>query len=125
MRVAVCGGKDFLAMHLISAVLFKVHRSTHITELLIGNCRGVDEIVNDWARRTGIPVRQINSDWLAYGDEADAVRNQMVIDERPDVVVIFPGGKRTNDLMDKAIAIGHKHILHVDPSRDRRPARWL
>ncbi len=123
MRVAVCGGKDFLAMHLISAVLFKVHRANHITELLIGNSRGVDEIVNDWAARTGIPVRHINSDWLSYGEDADDVRNQLIIDERPDIIVLFPGGKRTNDLLNKAITAGHKNVLHVDPTRKRRPAR--
>lgn len=128
MRVAVCGGKDFLATYLIGSVLLRLHRDSHISELLIGNCRGVDAIVAEWAERTGIPVSYYNSDWLSYGADADDVRNQTLLAERPDIIVLFPGGKRTNDLLNKAIEAGHQNILRVDPARKKparkKPARW-
>ena len=110
MRVAVCGGKEFMAKYLIGSVLLSLHRNSHISELLIGNCRGVDAIVAKWAERTGIPVSYYNSDWLAYGADADDVRNQILLAECPDIIVLFPGGKRTHDLLNKAIAAGHQYL---------------
>ncbi len=112
-----------MAKYLIGSVLLSLHRNSHISELLIGNCRGVDAIVAEWAERTGIPVSYYNSDWLAYGADADDVRNQTLLAECPDIIVLFPGGKRTHDLLNKAIEAGHKHILRVDPAR-KKPARW-
>jgi hypothetical protein len=123
MRVAVCGGKDFLAQNLISAVLNNLHREEYISEVLVGKCRGVDELVASWAIRTGIPVTYYESDWLSFGAEADDVRNQALVAEQPYVIVLFPGGKRTANLLQKAVDVKHQRILIVDPMQ-KQTVRW-
>jgi hypothetical protein len=68
-------------------------------------------------------VTYYESDWLSFGAEADDVRNQALIAEQPYVIVLFPGGKRTANLLQKAVDVKHQRILIVDPMQ-KQTVRW-
>jgi len=58
-------------------------------------------------------VTTFDADWK-LGKKAGPLRNQRMIDEgRPDLVVAFPGGKGTADMVRRAEAAGVK-VLKIE-----------
>ena len=50
-------------------------------------------------------VEEYPADWKKYGKSAGPLRNQRMIDEgKPDLVVAFPGGVGTADMISRAKA---------------------
>ncbi len=96
MRVLVTGGRGFSDLAFLSALLDAVHKRYPITSILHGGAFGTDTMTNYWAERNGIPTEVFHADWQKYGeDAAEAVRNTEMIATRPDLVVVFPGGRHT------------------------------
>lgn len=100
--VLVCGGRDFSDYHALATFLGQClpHRPTHI---LTGGCRGADKLAQTWAAVAGIPASTYMADWDRYGKAAGPKRNQAMLDDcQPDLVVAFPGGKGTADMIRRA-----------------------
>jgi hypothetical protein len=107
MRVLVCGGRDFDDVGLMISVLDRLHTEKPFTMLIHGNARGADKIADDWARCRGIPCERYEvpqGEWDELGKKAGPLRNQRMLDEgKPDLVVAFPGGGGTKDLVSRAV----------------------
>jgi hypothetical protein len=107
MRVLVCGGRDFDDAGLIISVLDRLHTEKSFTVLIHGNARGADRIADDWAWRRGVPREPYglpHGEWDELGKKAGPLRNQRMLDEgKPDLVVAFPGGGGTKDLVSRAV----------------------
>jgi hypothetical protein len=107
-RVLVCGGRDFLNR---TAVWKKLNdlRSKHGRLTIIqGGARGVDQMAREWCydQRS---VHMINEPamWLQHGPAAGPIRNQKMLDEhKPDMVLAFPGGRGTADMVSRAEKAG-------------------
>lgn len=108
MRLLVCGGRDYSDVWRLTAVLDWVWiDSFGIVEVIHGGARGADSLAGEWAKRKGIPVRVFPADWKQHGRRAGPIRNQQMLDEgRPTVVVAFPGGTGTADMVRRARAAG-------------------
>jgi hypothetical protein len=79
--------------------------------LIHGAATGADRLAQAWARNRLIPDREFESNWPVDGGAAGAKRNQRMIDEgKPDLVVAFPGGPGTDDLVQRAKLHGVKVI---------------
>ncbi len=110
MRVLVCGGRDFDDVGLMNSVLDRLHTEKLFTVLIHGNARGADRIADDCgtsygSRRT--PLHDAQGEWDEIGNKAGTLRNQRMLDEgRPDLVVAFPGGGGTKDLVKRAVKAG-------------------
>ena len=53
-----------------------------------------------YARENDIPCRDFPAEWQRYGRSAGYRRNQRMLDERkPDLVVAFPGGRGTENMV--------------------------
>lgn len=50
----------------------------------------------------GITVEPHPADWKRHGRAAGPIRNQKMLEEKPEMVVAFPGGKGTADMVKKA-----------------------
>lgn len=80
-------------------------------EIIQGGADGADRCARDWASGSGHRCRTFEADWKAYGKGAGPMRNQRMLDEgRPDLVVAFPGGRGTADMMRRAKAAGARVI---------------
>ena len=67
-----------------------------------------------------IPVERFPADWSEYGKAAGAIRNQQMLDEgTPDLVVAFPGGNGTLDMVRRSQRAGIKVLR----TKERTPAR--
>lgn len=111
MKVLVCGGRDFRDRDAVSRALMP-YRPQPITEpsehiLIVGGASGADAIAEEWADVWGMRKRVFPANWAVHGKAAGPIRNQRMIDEgKPDLVIAFPGGRGTADMIRRAKAAG-------------------
>ena len=76
-------------------------------DLIHGAARGADSLAGEWASTRAVPVKIFPADWQTHGRSAGHIRNaQMLREGKPDLVVAFPGGRGTADMVAKANAAG-------------------
>jgi hypothetical protein len=107
MRVIVCGGRDFRNEAFIYRELDSLHVLRPITDLMHGGASGVDTIAGEWARTKPEIQRFVcHADWKAHGRAAGPMRNLRMLEWKPDLVVAFPGGLGTNNMVNQALVAG-------------------
>lgn len=117
MRVLVCGGRDYDDIRRVFQVLDKFHSEAGISVIIEGGARGADKLAREWAEHSyGCGnVETFEADWENQGRFAGPARNQRMIDEgKPDLVIAFPGGRGTADMMRKARKAGVK-VIEIAP----------
>lgn len=103
MRVLVCGGRDFMDNAMAYKALDILHSNYGFDVVIEGDARGADRIAGYWARKNKLDNVKFPAKWTQYGKRAGPIRNQAMLDEgRPDLVVAFPGGKGTADMIARA-----------------------
>lgn len=92
----------------------EMHGRVPIEVLIEGECHtriNADKMARRWAESHNIQVLSFPADWAGDGMGAGPRRNlKMLCEGRPDVVVAFPGGKGTRDMMQKAKFCGYAVI---------------
>src|SRR5688572_27506060 len=99
MRVLVCGGRDYADYERVAQALDAIHQRDGIARLIHGACRGADLLGEQWAKTRGVPYVGVPYK-KGLGARGGPIRNQQMIDEeKPDLVVAFPGGTGTADMV--------------------------
>jgi hypothetical protein len=113
MRLLVCGGRDYYDFHKIELELDVLHGLKPVSLVIQGEASGVDKIAKQWAEYNGISTLDFPARWRnilpngRYNPNAGPERNQRMLDEgKPDLVVAFPGGKGTANMVKLAQAAG-------------------
>lgn len=115
MRVLVCGGRNYWDRDRVSAVLLKLNGEIGIECLIEGGARGADQLARQWAYAQNIPSQTFEADWENQGSFAGPMRNARMLDEgKPDLVIAFPGGRGTSDMVKKARRAGVK-VVEIAP----------
>jgi hypothetical protein len=113
VKVLVCGGRDFSDRALVTQTLCALDPSP--TLIIHGDAPGADRLADEWARWWDVPVSPYPADWKRLGRRAGPVRNQMMLDrEEPGLVVAFPGGRGTADMVRRAEAKGVRVLRVAD-----------
>lgn len=103
IRVLVCGGRHFDDAEWLYAVLDSFDAYYDFTMLIEGAARGADTLARKWAEANNIPVRSFPADWKKHGKTAGPIRNQRMLDEgKPNLVIAFPGGLGTANMVNQA-----------------------
>ena len=116
MRILVCGGRDYTGYEKLKRILYPyVDTARLLREDLVfiqGEAKGadflckvfvLDELVHD----TRVTLKSFPANWQQYGKRAGHLRNQQMLDEgKPDLVVAFPGGSGTADMIKRAKKAG-------------------
>ena len=90
MRVMVTGSRKWRDREAIRTALADIH-AVQVT-LIHGDAPGADQIAASEASLTyGWDVVPYAADWERLGQAAGPVRNQEMVDTKPDVVFAFPG----------------------------------
>ena len=109
MKVLVCGGRQYDDAGAVALRLSEIHRDHGITEIIEGGATGADTLARKFGESVGIPVRTFPADWGRHGRAAGPIRNlQMLKEGKPDLVVAFPGGRGTANMVKQARAAGVK-----------------
>ena len=109
MRALVCGGQQYNDYDHVCEVLdsFADSHGRTITLVIHGAAPGADSLAGLWADARNIPARAFPADWRAHGRAAGPIRNaRMLAEGKPDVVIAFPGGRGTSDMVTKARRAG-------------------
>jgi hypothetical protein len=110
-RVLVTGGRDYRDCDKVADVLDRL-RPTFLIE---GGADGADTCAWGWAKRNLPPECRlsIKPNYKKFGRyRAPLLRNQQMLDEgKPDVVVAFPGGSGTADMVRRARRAGVEVIM--------------
>lgn len=108
MRVLVCGGRDYDDWEALCREL-----EPFLTDGLViiqGGAKGADFLARVWAKWRKVDQEEYPADWTKFGKGAGSIRNQRMLDEgKPDVVLAFPGGSGTRDMVSKA----ERSSIHV------------
>lgn len=104
MRVLVCGGRDYQEKDFVFFVLDLLEAKKHIDLVIHGCASGADTYAAEWSEQNanctsfGVPA-----EWKLYGNNAGPIRNRRMLSlGKPDLVVAFPGGKGTADMVKAA-----------------------
>jgi YspA, cpYpsA-related SLOG family len=131
MRVLVCGGRDFKDKDLLEKELDKIHEPKffnpgNIKLLIQGGASGADYLAREWASTKAVGVRTFKADWYKYRLRAGPIRNKQMLDEgKPDLVIAFPGGKGTADMIRQATVAKVKvKIIKPRPYLDLPPIKY-
>ena len=110
--ILVCGGREYGMDPREEEQLRTVLDTTFAgrmtpTAILQGGARGADWLAGQWARRNAIPLITHYADWDTYGKAAGSIRNGEMLEWwKPVLVIAFPGGAGTHNMIEKARAAG-------------------
>ena len=106
MRVLVCGGRGYPADK-VFAWLDAYPDKSKISTIIHGGANGADRAAGQWGMFEGVDVVVCLADWKGLGPSAGPRRNQRMIDEEsPEIVIAFPGGRGTSDMVRRAKKAG-------------------
>lgn len=125
MRVVlVCGGRHFDRERAVFDVLDELHSRATIDVLVEGGARGADRIAGDWAASRGVDLIVYPANWLGHGNGAGPMRNRRMLEHaRPGLVVAFPGGPGTRDMVRLAHEAGVEVIEPLRAAPTTQPSR--
>lgn len=113
LRIIVCGGRDYHDKDRLFAVLDELHAKTPIEVVVHGNAAGVDRLSGVWAHLRNVRCWPVAAEWSRFGKSAGPRRNQKMLGLRPAMVVTFPGGAGTADMVKRARKAGVR-VMAVD-----------
>lgn len=103
MRVLVCGGRDYTQRDCVFRVLDALALVESVEEVIHGAARGADSLAGKWAQARGVKETPVPANWYPQPGKLDRgagfKRNRAMLKLRPDLVVAFPGGNGTADMV--------------------------
>lgn len=103
MRVLVCGGRDYTDAGHIHQEL----AACRPTVIIEGGAKGADAQASNYGVLHNIKVETYVANWQLHGKAAGPIRNgEMLRVGQPDLVLAFPGGRGTADMVRQAEAAG-------------------
>lgn len=107
MRWLVCGGRDFTDQVFVNRTLDKFDFLYPALCVITGGAFGVDHLATNWAKSKGISWYHFMAEWKKHGRSAGPIRNKRMLEEgKPDLVIAFPGGKGTANMIAQARKAG-------------------
>lgn len=110
MKVLVCGGRNYDDWRTVHETLDALKPSM----IVHGNAPGADTLADRWALDRKVATAKYPADWATHGRAAGPIRNQTMLDrEKPDLVLAFPDGRGTDDMVRRATAAGVRVLALV------------
>lgn len=101
---------------MVKARLAKLPADTIIVH---GVARGADTIAGEVAKKLGMSVEEYPADWKKFGRSAGPIRNRVMLDTKPDLVIAFHNNieesKGTKDCVTEARRRGIPTEVVFDP----------
>jgi YspA, cpYpsA-related SLOG family len=109
MRVLVCGGRAYTDRDELYVELDRLHAEYVFTTIIAGGAGGADSLALEWAQARDVATQVFTAEWGTFGrvGRTGPLRNARILAEsRPDIVIAFPGGRDTANMMKQAKAAG-------------------
>lgn len=112
MKVIVAGSRDITDYLFVDKCI--IESNLHITALVSGNARGVDQLGERWAKEHNIPIEfypVTKEDWNTFGKKAGHLRNLKMAQNADALLAIWDGvSPGTKNMIENAI----KHNLKLE-----------
>lgn len=106
-RVLVCGGRDYSGTPSVASVLDRMLESEGIACIIQGGASGADADARVWAMRNDVAYLTVPAAWEQHGRASGPMRNARMLREgKPTLVLAFPGGRGTADMVRQARKAG-------------------
>lgn len=104
-KVLVCGSRDWHRADLVREKLRQLPRGTTVIH---GGARGADRMAGTIADAYGFDVQVYPAEWSRYGRAAGPVRNRLMLEQKPDLVIAFQKNRSagTQHMIDIALRAG-------------------
>jgi predicted Rossmann-fold nucleotide-binding protein len=102
MIVLVTGGRDYNDREKLHATLAALHKTRPIQILIHGCATGADSLAAAWAMNQGIHTAGVPPIWDVYARLAGTRRNGAMLLLKPELVIAFPGGRGTANMVAQA-----------------------
>lgn len=104
LRVLVCGSRNYDDLGAVWSQLDAFHAlQGPISVVIHGGAKGADLLADKWAIVNNVPRMQFVPNWEDYGRAAGPIRNgEMLAKAKPNLVIAFPGGRGTADMVRQA-----------------------
>jgi hypothetical protein len=130
-KILVCGGREFgyfpyyysepeypelysqkeKERKYFERIMAKADKKYDIRAIIQGGAEGADKLARRWAlERPWVEDINCPADWNKYGKKAGILRNQTMLELNPTLVIAFPGGIGTKDMVTRSIKAGFKVI---------------
>lgn len=116
--ILVCGGRHYDNAAHVFTVLdgYRRHAAHDALTIVQGAATGADRLAREWCIQRKVPFHNFPANWQELGNAAGPIRNARMLEAgKPDLVIAFPGGKGTADMVTKARAAGVK-VVEVQPT---------
>lgn len=100
--VLVCGGRYYADRDRLFAELDALHDQQGIKGVINGGALGADTLARAWATERCIPLVTFRANWKEHGRAAGPMRNAVMLESKPDLVIAFPGGQGTRNMILQA-----------------------
>jgi hypothetical protein len=99
----ICGGRDFTDQGMFDSAMSDLIQLKGMPARVIeGGALGADTMAREWAKRHSLKVQTCEAFWHIYGRSAGVIRNQGMLRLNPHLVVAFPGGRGTADMVRRS-----------------------
>lgn len=119
---AFTGGRDFADQIMFDDVMVRlVGMFGCPAKVVHGGAKGLDAMAAEWAVRMAIPSVEVAADWDQYGKSAGPIRNEQLLERhKPNRLIAFPGGRGTNDMVQKARNRLGIEVIEIKPNAAER-----
>ena len=102
--VLVTGGRGYNDVGTVFDCLTKLNAQFERLVVIHGAAKGADSLAGEVCAEAGIEFVTVPAAWKKYNRAAGPIRNQLMLDLFPklDMVLAFPGGDGTADMMSQA-----------------------
>lgn len=115
MRLLITGSRNWTDSHaVLNKIVYYAMAGREDLTVVHGACpTGADAIADSVCDFLGVNVERYPADWDRYGDAAGPLRNQQMVDTKPDLVIGFvtPESRGTRDCLRRAKAAGIETIV--------------
>lgn len=104
----ICGGRDFADAGMFKSAMGDLIFLRRMPWRIIqGGANGADRMAREWAREHALELATELTEWEKHGRAAGPIRNQAMLDRhQPGLVVAFPGGRGTADMVRRSRKAG-------------------
>lgn len=103
-RILVCGGRAYANQDQFNRAMEHAKQWFDPYFCIIqGQAKGADYMASFWCFTRGIPCMGMSALWHFYRKKAGSLRNTWMLDfGQPDLVIAFPGGTGTANMVEQA-----------------------
>lgn len=103
MKVLITGGRDYGDYASVRDTLEFVHLTLRKIDVVIhGDADGADTHADFWANENGVLAARCPANWDLYKNAAGPIRNRKMLVLEPHLVIAFPGGPGTKNMIEVA-----------------------